>query len=343
MKVKMMANMVAPMRAHAGAFWVFLAVAAFSLSSTVHAGTLDDVKARGTLNCGVSEGLLGFSAKDAKGKWQGFDVDFCRAVAAAVLGSADKVKYTSLTADKRFAALAKGEIDLLSRNTTWTMARDVDMAFGFSGVIYYDGQGFMVRRIDGLSSALQLQGARVCVLRGTTHKVNAADYFARNKIKAALLNFNSRAELLTAYASGKCDAYSADSSALASERIKLDDRDEHMILPEIISKEPLSPVVRQADPIWADIVRWTLFLLINAEESGVTSAIATSGNLKGLGGDAAGKLGLAQNWKNVVLTSVGNYAEIFERNIGRDTKLEIDRGLNALWNKGGILYAPPMR
>jgi len=279
--------------------------------------------------------------------WRGFDVDFCRALAAAIFGSTNKVKYSSLTAEQRFDALTKGEIDVLSRNTTWTMSRDVGQALEFIGVIYYDGQGFMVRREDGLSSALQLSGARVCVLAGTTTQKNAQGYFARHKIQAQVISFDSRAKLLEAYKTRKCDAYSADSSALASERAKLSVSDDHMILPEIISKEPLSPVVRQKDANWADIVRWTLFLLINAEELGVTSASFKAKSepalLKLLNSSSGEKLGLKADWAQSVIGQVGNYAEIFARNIGKETSLELDRGLNALWLRGGILYAPPMR
>jgi general L-amino acid transport system substrate-binding protein len=315
------------------------------------AGTIDDVRARGRLVCGVSEGLAGFSDRDSAGNWHGFDVDFCRAVAAAVLGDADKVDYVPLSATARFDALTSGQIDLLSRNSTWTMSRDLNLGIDFAGIAYHDGQGFLVRAVDGMTSALELIGARICVVSGTTTEENAARYFADHQIDVTFLRFTERGDARAAYVAGKCDAYTADSSALAAERSLMETPDDHVILPEVISKEPLGPVTREDDGRWTELVRWTLYGLINAEEDDLTAAsvdpdkgdAAKRQEAVALGAPAAAKLGLADDWLAVVIASVGNYGEVFDRNLGEDTPLAIRRGVNALWTKGGILYAPPMQ
>ena len=323
-----------------------VAFAALAQPLQVNAGTLADVRARGTLNCGVSEGLVGFSAQDSHKEWVGFDVDFCRAVSAAVFGRPDKVTFVPLSATNRFDALKSKRIDILARNTTWTLGRDVVLELEFIGVSYYDGQGFMTSRSNGLSSALQLAKATICILEGTTSQTNATQYFAERNIDVNFSAFKDRNALVKAYAEGRCDAYSADLSGLASVRLGLNDPASHMFLPEVISKEPLGPVVRQADPQWADLTRWVLFLLVNAEEAGWTKALAISGELpKAIKTTAEvnTKLGLDAKWSINVIKWVGNYGEIFARNIGKDSSLGLSRGINALWTRGGILYAPPLR
>ena len=324
----------------AGALWF-----AFILAAA--AGTLDDVRARGRLVCGVSEGLPGFSWRESDGIWRGFDVDFCRAVAAAALGDPAKVDYVPLSATVRFDALKKGDIDLLSRNSTWTMSRDLGLGVDFAGIAYHDGQGFLTNAVDGMTSALELLGARVCVVSGTTTEANAADYFARNGINVIFVRFTDRADAREAFASGKCDVFTADSSALAAERSLLANPDDHVILREVISKEPLGPVTRDGDAAWTGLVRWTLYGLINAEERGLTAAAVADPARRDeaalLGMAAVAPLGLADDWLAVVIAGVGNYAEIFDRNLGENTPLAIRRGVNALWTQGGILYAPPMQ
>jgi len=316
-------------------------------ASAATAGTVDDVRARGILNCGVNEGLPGFSEADSSGAWRGFDVDICRAIAAAVLGDPDKVAYVPLSTAARFDALAKGDIDVLSRNSTWTMSRDTTLGLDFAGVAYYDGQGFLARTNYGMRSALELFGARVCVISSTTSEDNAAEFFRSRGIEVSFMRFDTRAAARQAYAEEKCDAMTADSSALAAERSLMPTPDDHVILPEVISKEPLGPVTRDDDPTWTDVVRWTLYGVINAEEQGLTSA-EVSGNEDGrakateLGRPSAAALGLDDDWMAKVIAGVGNYGEIFERNLGANTPLGIGRGLNAPWNAGGILYAPPM-
>ena len=321
-------------------------------AGTAAASTLQDVKEKGFLQCGVSQGLPGFSNPDDKGGWRGIDVDFCRAVAAAIFGDAGKIKFTALSAKERFTALQSGEVDLLSRNTTWTMSRDVALGFDFSGVIYYDGQGFMVRRDLGITSAAELDGATVCTNTGTTTELNIADYFRSHGMSYQLVTFEKTDEAVSAYDTGRCDAYSTDQSGLYAMRIRLRNPDDHMVLPEVTSKEPLGPAVRHGDNQWGDIVRWTLNAQIVAEELGVTSQnldqMADSKNpeirrLLGMQGDLGVNLGLDKNWARQVISSVGNYGEMFERNVGKDTPLGIARGLNQLWNKGGIMYAPPVR
>ncbi len=334
-----------------------LGAAAFSLlASGAYAGTLDDVKAKGFVQCGVSTGLAGFSNPDDKGEWSGIDVDFCRAVAAAVFGDGSKVKFTALSAKERFTALQSGEVDVLSRNTTWTISRDTSLGFNFRTVTYYDGQGFMInsKKLSGITSALQLSGASVCVQTGTTTELNVADYFKANKMEYNPVVFEKLEEVNAAYDSGRCDVYTTDQSGLYAIRLTLKAPDEHMVLPEIISKEPLGPAVRQGDDQWFDIVSWTHYALINAEELGITQANveemknSTSPDVKRvLGQEADTKigtdLGLSNDWVVNIVKAVGNYGEMFERNVGQGSPLKIARGLNQLWTKGGLQYAPPIR
>ncbi len=329
------------------------ALLATAVSATAAmAGTLDDVKARGELLCGVSTGLPGFSLPDDKGNWTGLDVDTCRAIAAAVLGDAKKVKFTPLTAKERFTALQSGEIDVLSRNTTWTHTRDTSLGVNFAGVNYYDGQGFMVQKALGVKSALELDGASVCIQAGTTTELNLADYFKLNGMKFSPVVYDTSDQTVSGFASGRCDILTSDQSQLYALRSKLDDPSKAEVLPEVISKEPLGPLVRQGDDAWFNIVKWTLFAQIDAEELGVTSAnvdtMLKSENpnvqrLLGTSGDAGAKLGLGANWAYEAIKQVGNYGEMFDRNVGPKTPLQISRGLNALWTKGGLQYAPPLR
>ena len=328
--------------------------AALSLSTTVHAGkTLDAVKSKGYVQCGVSTGLPGFSAADEKGQFTGIDVDMCRAVAAAVFGDANKVKYSPLTAKERFTALQSGEIDMLPRNTTWTYTRDTSLGLNFAGVNYYDGQGFLVTKDLGVKSALEMDGASFCIQAGTTTELNLADYFRANKMQYTPITFDTSDQTIKAFEAGRCDALTSDQSQLYALRIKLKDPGSAMVLPEVISKEPLGPVVRQGDDEWFNIVRWMLFAMINAEELGVTSANvdemkakSTDPNVRRLLGVEGVKgewIGLPDNWGYNIVKLVGNYAEVFERNVGKSSPLGISRGLNALWSHGGIQYAPPIR
>lgn len=316
------------------------------------ADTLEDVKAKGYLQCGVTGGVSGFSAPDSDNNWSGIEVDYCRAVAAAIFNDADAVRYTPLTSTERFAALSSGEIDVLSRTTTWTMSRDTTLGINFSGVMFYDGQGFMVRVADGIESALDLGGAAVCIESGTTTELNAADYFAANGLEYNPIVFVDQDEVVKAYEDGRCDVYTTDSSALASERTKLADPDSHVILPEIISKEPLGPSVRQGDDNWFNISRWVYFAILNAEELGVTQAnvdeMLGSDNpsvkrLLGVEGDNGTPLGLDKDWAYNIIKSLGNYSEMYERHVGPSTPIGLERGINALWTDGGIQYAPPVR
>jgi general L-amino acid transport system substrate-binding protein len=320
---------------------------------SAQAATLDDVKARGTLNCGVNAaGLIGFASADDQGNWQGFDVDYCKAVAAAVFGDASKVNYVPLTATERFTALQSGTIDMLARNTTWTMDRDTKQGLTFAGVNYYDGQGFMVRSSLGVTSALELAGASICVQTGTSTELNLSDFIKVNNLQANPVVFERQDEADAAYDAGRCDAYTTDASGLYSIRLKLTNPGDHIVLPEIISKEPLGPVVRQGDSQWFNVVKWVHFALLNAEEGGVTQAnveemksSADQGvrRLLGVDGEFGVGMGLSNDWASNVIKAVGNYGESFERNVGSGSNLKIDRGLNALWNKGGIQYAPPIR
>ncbi|MES9874031.1 MAG: amino acid ABC transporter substrate-binding protein [Candidatus Sedimenticola sp. 6PFRAG7] len=326
---------------------------ATAFSATAQAGaTLDSVKKKGFVQCGVSTGLAGFSSADDKGNWAGLDVDICRAVAAAVFGSADKVKYSPLTAKERFTALQSGEIDMLSRNTTWTLTRDSSLGLNFAGVNYYDGQGFLVSKNLGVKSALELDGASFCIQAGTTTELNLADYFRANKMSYTPVTFDKSDETVKAFEAGRCDALTSDQSQLYALRIQLKDPGSATVLPEVISKEPLGPVVAQGDDEWFNVVRWTLNAMLNAEELGVSSANVAKmmeskdpniRRLLGLEGIKGKGLGLEDGWAANVIKGVGNYAEAFERNVGMDSPLKIARGQNALWNKGGLQYAPPIR
>ena len=329
-----------------------LTVAGLSAGAAA-AGTIDDVKARGTLNCGVTTGLVGFAAPDANGEWQGFDVAVCRAVAAAVLGDATAVEFVPTTGKTRFTALASGEIDMLARNTTWTLSRDVDLKFDFLGVNYYDGQGFMVPKELGVSSAKELDGATVCIQTGTTTELNLADFFRANNISYEPVPIETNAEAQQQYLAGACDVYTTDASGLAATRATFEDPSAHALLPEIVSKEPLGPLVRHGDNEWGDIVRWTLNALITAEELGVSSTnvaeMATSTNnpevarLLGSEGTLGEMLGLDADWAKRAIATQGNYGEIFAKNIGEETPIGLARGLNAQWTDGGLLYSPPFR
>ena len=334
----------------------FKTAAAVVLSLTaswVHAGTtLNAIKERGFIKCGVSDGLPGFSFADEKGNYSGIDVDVCRAVAAAVFGDSTKVKFTPLTAKERFTALQSGEIDVLSRNTTWTSSRDSAQGMHFTGVTYYDGQGFLVNKKLGVKSAKELNGATVCVQAGTTTELNLSDYFRANKMKFTPITYDKSDESAKSLEAGRCDVLTSDQSQLYAQRIKLAKPDEYVVLPEVISKEPLGPMVRHGDDDWFDIVKWTLFVMVNAEELGVNSKNveemkkSTNPDVKrllGVEGDKGKDFGLANDWMAVVIKQVGNYGEIFERNVGLGSPLKIQRGLNALWNQGGLQYAPPVR
>ncbi|MBS9715550.1 amino acid ABC transporter substrate-binding protein [Pseudohalocynthiibacter aestuariivivens] len=319
----------------------------------VFAGTLDDVKARGKLNCGVTTGVAGFAVPDANGEWDGFDVGVCRAVAAAVFGDPTAVEFVPTTGKTRFTALASGEIDMLARNTTWTFSRDVDLKFDFVGVNYYDGQGFMVPTALGVTSAKELDGATVCIQTGTTTELNLADFFRANGISYEPVPIETNAEGQQQYLAGACDTYTTDASGLAATRATFESPDDHVLLPEIISKEPLGPLVRHGDNEWGDIVRWSLNALISAEELGVTSAnigemSAGTNNpeinrLLGTEGNLGEMLGLSADWAKNAIAAGGNYAELFERNIGENTPIGLSRGLNAQWTDGGLLYSPPFR
>jgi general L-amino acid transport system substrate-binding protein len=310
------------------------------------------VKKRGHLKCGVSQGLPGFSTPDNRGNWTGIDVDFCKAVAAAIFNDADKVKFTPLSAKERFTAIQSGEVDIIARNTTWSMHRDTALGVDFPVINYYDGQGFMVRADLGVRSARDLDGATLCTNQGTTTELNAADYFRSNGMQYEIVAFEKADESVAAYNSGRCDAYTTDHSALYAQKLKLSDPKAHIVLPEVISKEPLGPLVRQGDAAWNDLVRWTHYATVAAEEFGVTSKniskMKSSSNpsirrLMGQDGSFGDNLGLSKQWAVHIIRAVGNYGEIFERNVGVKTPLGIKRGVNALWTKGGLQYAPPIR
>jgi general L-amino acid transport system substrate-binding protein len=328
---------------------VVVAAAAYPAS----AATLDDVKNAGVLRCGVNTGLPGFGFQDDQGEWQGLDVDYCKAVAAAVFeGDATKVQYMPLSAVQRFPALQNREVDMLARNTTWTMNRDTALGLNFVGVNYYDGQGFMVRRDLNVTSALQLSGATVCVQSGTTTELNLTDYFRANNMEFNPVVIESQSDVNSAYEQGRCDVLTTDASGLYASRLELSNPDEHVVLPEIISKEPLGPVVSQGDDQWFSIVKWVHFGLLNAEELGVTQEnvedMVNSENpdirrLLGQDGTFGQDIGLTNDWMVHAIKAVGNYGEIFDRNVGPDTPLKIQRGQNALWTKGGLQYAPPVR
>jgi general L-amino acid transport system substrate-binding protein len=314
--------------------------------------TLDAVLQRGQLACGVSTGLAGFSAPDDKGTWTGIDADFCRAIAAAIFKDPTKVRFVPLNAKERFTALQSGEVDLLSRNTTWTMSRDTSLGLTFTGVMYYDGQGFMVHKSLGLTKVDQLAGASICVQTGTTNEQNLADYFTTRNLSYRPVVFERLDEARSAYISGRCDSFTTDTSQLISERTRLPNPDDSVIIPELISREPLGPAVRQGDDQWAGIVRWTHLAMLNAEADGVTQKnveeMLSSPNpeirrLLGLEGGFGAGLGLSNDWAFAILKSVGNYGESFERNLGSGSRLNIPRGMNALWKDGGLHYPPPIR
>lgn len=323
------------------------------ISSQTFAGTtLKNIKKKGFIQCGVSQGLAGFSSPDSKGNWYGIDVDICKALAAAIFKDENKVKYTSLSAQQRFTALQSGEVDILSRNTTKTLSRDTSLGLNFGPVIYYDGQAFMVRKKDGIKSAKELGGASVCTQQGTTTELNLADYFRANRIKFKPVVFENNDEVTQAFLKGRCDALTTDASGLASERSKLKNPNDYIILPEIISKEPLAPAVRHGDDQWLDIVSWTVSALIAAEEMGINSKNIDSfmkskdPKIKRFLGITPGNgkmLGLDERWAYNSIKRVGNYSEIFERNAGKDSPLKLERGLNALWTKNGLMYSPPLR
>jgi general L-amino acid transport system substrate-binding protein len=337
-------------RMTAGALFL---TAAFLAAGVAEAGELDRLKTKGFIQCGISGILPGFSTPDDKGNFSGLDVDYCRALAAAVFGDASKVKFTPLSAKERFTALQSGEIDVLSRNTTWSFSRDVGQGINFAGILYYDGQGIMVKKSVGVDAAKELDGATICVNQGTTSELNLADYFRTNGLSFTPVTYEHMNEVVAAYAKGRCDAYTADRSQLAAQRTKLQDPDEHIILPDVLSKEPLGPVVRQGDDQWFDVARWTYFTLLNAEELGITSQNAdmlkgASKNpnvlrLLGVEGRLGEKLGLADDFAYQIVKQVGNYGEIYDRNLGPDTPIGLPRGENALWTNKGLQYAPPMR
>jgi general L-amino acid transport system substrate-binding protein len=331
-----------------------MVASAVVFSAAAYAGaTLDAVKSKGHVQCGVTTGLPGFSSPDDKGNWTGIDVDVCRAVAAAVLGDANAVKFSPLTAKERFTALQSGEIDMLSRNTTWTLTRDTNLGLNFAGVNYYDGQGFMVSKNLGVKSAKELDGAAICIQAGTTTELNLADYFRTNRMKYTPITYDTSEESVKGFAAGRCDVLTSDQSQLYALRIKLKDPTSAIVLPEVISKEPLGPVVRQGDDEWFNVVRWSLFAMINAEELGVTSQNvdqirAETKNpsiqrLLGRSGIKGQGLKLSDDWAYNIVKQVGNYGEMFERNVGSGSPLGISRGINDLWSRGGIQYAPPIR
>ena len=329
-----------------------LAVAAGFSIQAASAQTLKTIKDRGMVSCGVTQGLAGFSLPDDKGNWIGLDVDVCRAIAAAVFNDPSKVKFVPLSAKDRFTALQSGEVDVLSRTTTWTLSRDTSLGANFTGVTYYDGQGFMVRKSLKVNSALELNSASVCVATGTTTELNLADYFKGNNMKYEVIAFATADETIKAYESGRCDVFTTDASGLYAERLKLANPADHVVLPEIISKEPLGPMVRHGDDQWFDIVKWALYAMVTAEELGITQknvdekAKSDNPELKrvlGSDGNLGEQLGLTKDWVIRIVKAVGNYGESFDRNVGAGSKLGIARGLNALWNKGGLQYAPPIR
>ena len=334
------------------AFAAMVAFAPDSGRAAPEGGVLEQVRHRGAVICGVAPSLAGFSIPDRQGRWTGFDVDLCRAVAAAIFDDPEKVKFVPLLSKDRFTALQTGEVDLLSRTSTWSMARDTTLGLNFTGINFYGGEGFMVREKLGLNSALQLAGASVCAEQGTTTELNVADFFRGHGLKYEIVTFKGSDETVDAYASGRCDAYAYDRAGLAIQRMKLVAPQEHVILPETISKEPLGPAVRHGDDQWFDLVKWTLFAMVNAEELGVGQGNAAAmraserpdvRRLLGVEGDFGEALGLNRDWAYRILHHVGNYGESFERNLGRDSPLRIERGQNALWTRGGLQYAPPIR
>jgi general L-amino acid transport system substrate-binding protein len=330
-----------------------LAASLFALTVATQAGTLDDVKARGKLNCGVNAGLMGFAEKAADGAWSGMDVDYCKALAAAALGDANKVDYVPLSAQDRFEKLKAGSVDILARNTTWTMERETKFPFRFAGVLYHDGQGFLVKKLSGVVSVFNMSQASICFVSGTTTQANVDDFFKEREMAYVVKVFDKPDAAIAAFEANECDAYTADQSQLYAIRLKLAKPDDSIVLPEVISKEPLGPAVRVGDEQWFNIARWTLFALVNAEELEVRSATvadekknskkATVRRLLGVEGSFGTDLGLDADWAARAIAAAGNYGEMFDRNLGVNSKLLIERGLNAQWDKGGVLYAPPVR
>lgn len=330
-----------------------MGIAALAMATTVStADTLDSVKKNGVIQCGVSTGISGFSSTDSSGKWVGLDVDMCKAVASAVFGDASKVKYVPLTAKERLTALQNGEIDLLSRSTTWTHTRDTSLGLNFAGVNYYDGQGFLVSKNIGVTSAKELDGATVCIQAGTTTELNLTDYFKANKMTYKPITYDTSGQTIEGFKSGRCDVVTSDASQLYGLKLKVKDPNAVMVLPEIISKEPLGPVVRQGDDKWFNIVKWSHIAMLNAEELGITKANVDSKlksknpNIKrllGVSGNAGENLGLDAKWAYNIIKNVGNYGESFAKNVGKDSPLKIDRGLNKLWTDGGLQYGAPIR
>lgn len=333
--------------------WFSTLVVATFLAGSATAGTLDDVKARGQLNCGVSEGVPGFSIPDASGRWVGLDVDICRAVSAAIFNDDDKIKFVSLSSKQKVLAVVTGQVDVTSRTTTWTMQRDTKEGVDFTTIVYYDGQAFMVRKDLGVKSATELNGATVCVTSGTTTELNLADFARANGIKFEPVVFEGKKEAVNAYKSGRCDALTTDYSQLAAFRTTFPDAAQHVILPEMISKEPLAPLVKHGDNQWKDLFTWVVNGLVEAEEYGVTKANVDQmkaeskdpniQRMLGVSGDYGSFIGLGKEWLYQAIKATGNYGEIFERNLGSGSELKMDRGKNALWTKGGVLYVPPLR
>lgn len=330
-----------------------LTASLFALTLAAQATTLEDVKARGTLNCGVNTGLLGFAEKGSDGTWAGMDVDYCKALAAATLGDANKVTFVPLSAQERFDKLKSGAVDVLSRNTTWTMSRETHLPFRFVGVLYHDGQGFLVKKLSGVTSVFNMSQASICFVSGTTTEDNVADFFKEREMAYVAKVFDKPEDAVAAFDKNECDAYTTDQSQLYAIRLKLAQPEEAIVLPEVISKEPLGPLVRVGDEQWFNIARWTLFALINAEELDVRAPTvadnkATSKKpgvrrLLGVEGTFGVDLGLDADWATRAISAVGNYGEMFDRNLGASSKLQIERGLNNTWDKGGVLYAPPVR
>lgn len=332
--------------------WVVVLLAICVLGGPAMAQTLEIVKQRGKLECGIHPGTIGFSTADETKHWSGFDVDYCRAVAAAALGSADSVNFIPLNSKSRFTALQSGEVDLLSRRSTWTMTRDTSLGLSFAAINFYDGQGFMVRRSLGVSSALDLAGSSVCATTGTTTELNLADFFRKNRMNYEIVSFEVSDEVLSAYDTKRCDVYTSDVSGVYANRLKMSNPDEHVVLPEVISKEPLALAVRQGDDIWFNIVKWVHFALVNAEELGVSQSNVDEmrqsnspeiRRLLGIEGSFGENIGLDNNWAYRAIKQVGNYEEIYRRNLGVDSRVKIDRQLNRLWTDGGLMYAPPIR
>lgn len=331
-------------------------IAAMSLSATINPAvaqsTLQRIKDRGSIACGTSFGVPGYSIQDEKGVWVGFDIDWCRALAAAIFDDPMKATFRSLTSKDRLTALQTQEIDVLPRTTTWTLGRDASLGVNFTSINYYDGQGFMVRKASGIKSAKDLAGATICVSQGTTNELNAADFFRSHNLKYQIVTFQETAETIKAYEAGRCDVYTTDASQLYSSRLQLQNGDDHIVLPEIISKEPLGAWVRQGDDQWFDIVRWSMYVMIGAEELGISKAnlgeMLKSTNpdvrrMLGLEGNFGEQLGLPKDWAARIIRHAGNYGESFENHLGKNSRLKIDRGLNKLWTQGGLMYAPPIR